>query len=305
MWPVARRPPGFLDQLTFGLYIYYVPATVLVFTNRRLLHFSVRRDGSWKKSLRSLRWGDLAEAKVQGWLNPKLRLKYQNGKVDNYWGLRRGDAKSIKLLLPVLLPASRGETSPAQAMSSLCPECSAPLSPGVYQCSRCSLIFKDEKTIVRRSLLIPGGGYFYTGHWFLGVGDFIAEAVLLFLVVGSVLLAFGFLAEPGEPQVTAGVAWFEVAFFGAILGVEKLITIHHCRRLIRDFIPHPVRRLTKLPLLPATLLSMPRFRRTLPRAVGSQWCSPPEASHPTPSPSPWSSLPIQSTRDFIQAMPCC
>ena len=236
---VARcpAPAGILEQFAFGWYIYYVTATVLVFTNRRLLHFPVRRDGSWKKSLRSLRWGDLSEAKVHGLFGPRLRLKYQDGKVETYWGLRRGDAKTIKVLLPVLLSVSLGETSPAQAMSSLCPECFAGLSPGAYQCSRCSLTFKDEKTMIRRSLLIPGGGYFYTGHWFLGVGDFVAEAILLFLVVISVLLAFGFLAEPGEPQVTAGVALFEVAFFGGILGVEKLFTIYHCRRFIRDFIP--------------------------------------------------------------------
>ena len=160
----CQAPAGILEQFAFGWYIYYVTATVLVFTNRRLLHFLVRRDGSWKKSLRSLRWGDLSEAKVHGLFGPRLRLKYQDGKVETYWGLRRGDAKTVKILLPVLLSASPGETSPAQAMSSLCPECFAGLSPGVYQCSRCGLTFKDEKTMVRRSLLIPGGGYFYTGH---------------------------------------------------------------------------------------------------------------------------------------------
>ena len=74
-----------------------------------------------------------------------------------------------------------------------------------------------------------------TGFWVSGTS--LLKLSCFFLVVISVLLAFGFLAEPGEPQVTAGVALFEVAFFGGILGVEKLFTIYHCRRFIRDFIP--------------------------------------------------------------------
>ncbi|MFQ5664314.1 MAG: tetratricopeptide repeat protein [Terriglobia bacterium] len=110
----------------------------LVFTNRRLLFFLVKRDGSWTRSLRSVRWGDLAEAKVK-WLGPTLRLKYLNGKKEPYEGLRQDDAKKIKVLLAVLLPASAGEATPAQAVASHCPDCLAALTPEVYQCSQCGL----------------------------------------------------------------------------------------------------------------------------------------------------------------------
>lgn len=236
----CQAPVGALEQFAFGWYIYYVTGTVLVFTNLRILHLLVRRDGSWKRSLRSVRWGDLAEARMKGWLSPQLWLKYRNGKQEKYWGLRRDDAGKIKGLVAVLLPGSLGGGSAAQAMVSLCPDCLGELTPLVYQCAKCSLTFKDETTMVRRSLFIPGGGYFYTGHWFLGVGDFIAEAYLLILALVYVLVGLGVMAEPlepGEEPVEAGAAWFIAGFLAVILVVEKLFTIHHCRRFVRNFIP--------------------------------------------------------------------
>ncbi len=236
----CQAPVGALEQFTFGWYIYYVTGTVLVFTNLRVLHFLVRRDLSWKRSLRSVRWGDLEQAQVKGWLSPQLYFKYRNGKQEKYWGLRRDDANKIKALVAVLLPGSLGASTPAQAMVSLCPDCLAELTPRVYQCHKCSLMFKDERTMVRRSLLIPGGGYFYTGQWFLGTGDFIVEAYLLVMTLVWVLVAFGVMAEPlepGEEAVGRGGAVFVAVFLAVILTLEKLLTIHHCRRFVRNFIP--------------------------------------------------------------------
>ena len=238
----AQAPAGWFEQLTLGWIIYYITGTTLVFTNRRLLHFLVKSNGAWKRSVRSLRWGDLSEAKVKGFLlSPTLQLHYRNGNKEFYWGLRRDDSKKIKVLLAAILPAATGEGSPAQAMISLCPSCRATLTVGTYQCSQCFLAFKDETTMVRRSLLIPGGGYFYTGNRFLGVMDFIVEGYLLLLVLILVLSAFGVfsdpLAEPGEDSLPPAGAFVTASIFAAVLAVEKWMTIHHCRRFIREFIP--------------------------------------------------------------------
>lgn len=225
----VQAPVNPWEQLTFGWYIYYVTGTVLVITNRRLLHFLVTRDGSWKKSLRAVRWGDVAEAKVKGWLSQTLQLKYGNGAKETYWNLRRDDAKKIKLLLSVLLPEAAGRTTPAGAMVSLCPTCLAALTPRVYQCAQCHLAFKDEGSLTRRALLIPGGGYFYTGHWFLAVADFIVEAYLLVVFLG---LLFMVLTENNDASL-----WLLLAFIGFLLALEKLLSIHHCRRFVREFMP--------------------------------------------------------------------
>ena len=235
----GQAPASAFEQITFGWYIYYVTATILVFTNRRLLVLQVKRDGSWKRIIRAVVWGDVEEAKAKGWLSRTLQIKYRNGKKETYWGLGWGDTKKIKVVLAALFSLGAGETSAAGAIVPLCPNCLAELTPQVYECHNCKLAFKDEKTMLRRSLLIPGGGYFYVGHWFLGIGDFIVEAYLLILVVVFVIAAASPTTGPLSGQATggSGEAWGFAIFMAVLLAVEKWLTIHHCRRFIREFIP--------------------------------------------------------------------
>ena len=237
----CQAPVSIFEQFAFGWYIYKVTGTVLVFTNRRLLDVRIKPKGlfsldfSWSQCLRSVRWGDLAEAKVSGWLSTALVLKYRTGKKESYWKLDRGDAKKMKVLLAALLPGAATESTAAQGMVSLCPTCIAVLTPCVYQCSQCGQLFKDEKTMVRRALLIPGGGYFYTGHTFLAVSDFMAEAYLLLLLL--IFLAALLLPSDNPQSGEAAGFWVGAGVVAALLAVEKWGTIHHCRRFIREFIP--------------------------------------------------------------------
>jgi len=237
---VARMqaPTSLLEQLTMGWYLYRVSAATLVFTNRRIIQMLVDGGGKWRGNLRAVAWGDVAEANVKGWLSPVLWLKYRNGKKEKYWRLKYADAKKIKVLAATLLPASSGESTAAQGMVALCPDCLAVLTARVYVCGSCGLVFKDERTLLKRSLLVPGGGYFYTGYTFLAVGDLIAEVWLMILVITSALAAYETWgkapAKPGAP--TGGGFLVTMLFFLALLAFEKLVTIHHGRRFIRQFI---------------------------------------------------------------------
>jgi len=236
----CQSPVSAFEQITLGWYIYYVTGVVVVLTNRRLLHFDVTRSGDWKRMLRAVSWGDLEEAKITGWLSKNLALKYRSGRKAKYWKLSRQDGKKIKVLVEAIYAGGR-ESSSAQTMTSLCPQCRAELTPRVYDCAKCGFAFKDEKTMVRRSWLIPGGGYLYTRHWFLGIGDFLVEAYLLILVLTTVLIGAGVIVdtprEPGDEPLAGAAAWAAAAILAAVLGVEKVLTVHHCRRFIRDFMP--------------------------------------------------------------------
>lgn len=237
----GQAPVSWFEQFTLGWYVYYVTRTALVFTNRRLLHFDVKRNDDWKRMLRAVNWGDIDEAKIKGLLSKNLDLQYRNGKKERYWRHSREDGNKIQLLLEAIFSAGARESTPAQAMASLCPACLAELIPRVYNCSKCGMAFKDEGTMIRRSLAIPGGGYFYTGHWFLGIGDFLVEAYLLVLVILFALFGVGVLvdtpSQPGEAPLTAEWAWIAAGIFGAILSLEKILTIHHCKRFVRAFLP--------------------------------------------------------------------
>ena len=50
----AQSPLTVLEQLTAGWWTRLLAASAIVITNKRLLFFPVKRDGSWKASVRSL-----------------------------------------------------------------------------------------------------------------------------------------------------------------------------------------------------------------------------------------------------------
>lgn len=237
----AQAPIGFFEQSGLGWYVYRVTVAALVFTNKRVLHLGLHANGKWKGQVKELAYGDLQAAKTGGLFSAVLYLTYRNGKKEKYWGIKRADAKKMKLMFDVLLPMSAAAPTGAAGMVSLCPDCWAQLQERVYLCPRCGLVFKDEKTMVKRSLLIPGGGYFYSGQNFLGVLDFMAEAWISLLLLFA---AFGAYAAWGQPAPApdnpdamdaTGYLIFAV-FLAVILTVEKLMTIHHCRRFIREYI---------------------------------------------------------------------
>src|SRR5437879_128802 len=259
----CQAPVGALEQLFVGWSIYQITATVLVFTNLRVIHLGVDSKGKWKRTLRSVRflrvihlgvdskgkwkrtlrsvrWGDIAEARIKGWGSKVLAHKYASGKKENYWRLRRRDAKKVKTLLEILIPASRGDMTAAQEMVALCPDCRARLTPEKYRCESCRLAFKDQKTLLRRTLLIPGGGYWYAGLWPLGLMSFFGEGVLTLLVITQILLATGIVTSEGKPgsaQSTSAGFWTAAAILALLLALEKALAYIHTRRVIRTFLP--------------------------------------------------------------------
>jgi len=236
----AQRLPGMFEQFFLGWYVAYLAPAVLVLTNRRLLHLSVKRNGSWNRGVRCARWGDMESAKLKAFLSPKLHIKYRDGKKEVYWRLRSDDGKRIRLLLDVLLPAAFDETSPTLSMTSLCPECRAVLTPGVYDCPGCGLKFKDEKTLLRRSLLIPGGGFFYTGHAFLGTLHFAVDLILLLQVVlwgGAAIGLWAIHEGRGQALAAREAALATAAILAVLLALHKGAITRITRNLVRGFIP--------------------------------------------------------------------
>jgi hypothetical protein len=236
----ATLLPGLFEQFFLGWYVAYLAPATLVLTNRRLLHLFVTRNGSWNRGVRSARWGDLESAKIKAVLSPKLHIKYRDGKKEVYWRVRSDDGKKIRLLLEVLLPTAGGETSPALSMTSFCPECRTALIPGVYECPHCRLKFKDEQTLLRRSLLIPGGGFFYTGHAFLGTLHFLLELFLLLELVvwgGASIGLWPLKPSPGQTHADREAALMAAVLFAILLALHKGAIARITRNLVRGFIP--------------------------------------------------------------------
>ena len=80
----CQAPVTPLEQFFLGVYAYSVSATTLVLTNLRIIHLGVTGRGKWRRILKSVRWGDLSDAKLKGWIGRVLDLKYANGEKDRY-----------------------------------------------------------------------------------------------------------------------------------------------------------------------------------------------------------------------------
>ncbi len=238
----VQVPLSTFEQLTMSWQAYGTTGATLVLTNLRMLHFGLSGSKKWTRVLKSVRWGDLADAKVKGWLIRVLALRYLNGKKEHYARLPMGSAKKVKDILAAVMPASRAEMSSAQGMASLCPDCRAVLTTGSYQCPQCGLAFKTEKTLLQRTLMMPGGGYFYSGMTLAGVFSWVGEGVFLLLAIWYAAMALHLVAAEQTENgrvMNSGDLWAVAGVFLVFVALHKLVEYRHALRRIRTFLPAP------------------------------------------------------------------
>jgi hypothetical protein len=226
----ARSPLSVVEQLTAAWWTVMLAASTIVITNKRLLFFPVKRDGSWRESVRALQWGDVEEVKPKGLLVRNVTFKSKNGTKTTYTNFRRDDARKIGAIATELLPAASGELTSDHGFVQLCPDCRNVLTQGQYSCSGCGLAFKNEKTMVSRSILLPGGGYFYTGHPLVAMIPAVVEGLLVLQIL--VLLFAGLASPKAMPNILSGLV-----LLGLVWAIETAVTILHCRRYVREYIP--------------------------------------------------------------------
>ena len=223
----ASSPMSWFEQMVTGWIIYYLKRCVLVVTNKRILHFPTRLNFKPKASVAQILHGDIAEAKVSGFLGRALTLKYRSGKKESFNYIQPAEFKKLKAILPTLPKGD--QPSEVSERHHLCPRCQARLLARKYSCPSCRLQFKDGERAIKLSILYPGGGYFYTRHPWLGIGDAITEGMLLIIVIAGLIEALSGEGEPG--------AWGSVFIFAAALVIEKAHTIYHAKHYVNEYIP--------------------------------------------------------------------
>lgn len=219
----ASSPMSFVEQMTTGWLIYYVKRCMLIFTNKRIFHFPTKYDFAPKHSLSQIRYGDIEDFKLSGFLSRVLKIEYKSGKKEKFYYIKSREFKKLKTLEPLFI---KTQPSPIMERHFLCPRCTAPLPQSVFSCPNCHLEFKNMKDAIRLSILFPGGGYFYTGHPVLGIMDAITEGILLILLVSNIVVALRRME-----------LWGSVLIVAIILSIEKLITIYHAKHYISEYIP--------------------------------------------------------------------
>ncbi|HET7842112.1 MAG TPA: hypothetical protein VFM21_10925 [Terriglobia bacterium] len=237
----AREKLSTLEQLFLGWHaVFASDSLLLVLTNRRLIQIRVKGNGNWNQGIRVARWGDIQEAKVKGLGGKMIFLTYKNGTKEAFWQIRGDDGKKVDLLVPTLLQAGTGESTSAQGAVSLCPMCMASLTPEVYECNKCHQVFKNKSAMSTRAWLIPGGAYFYTGHWFLGITGGLGEAILLIFALVWLAVAAGMpdpFADAQNPAATSAQAAIIAVIFLAFVALAKWVGLTHGRRSVARYMP--------------------------------------------------------------------
>ena len=223
----TASPMSWFEQLTTGWVIYLLKRCVLIFTNKRILHLPTTMNFKPKASAAQVVFGDLAEAKASGFMGRVLKLTYKTGKQESFNYVDSPEFKKLKALLPAL--PKEGQPSEVSERHHLCPRCQSRLLTGKFSCPSCHLQFKDGERAIGLSVLYPGGGYFYTGHPLLGLGDVVTEGILLILFLGALIdMLTGAKGSAG---------WGLVVTLGVALFIEKAQTIYHAKHYVSEYIP--------------------------------------------------------------------
>lgn len=219
----GASPFTFVEQLTTGWWIYHIKRCLLVLTDRRILHFPSNYRFKPRDSVAQIRFHDIESFKGKR----RVTFRYKNGVKEIFSQIRNGK-RLVQLLKGMVSDLST--VSKHGGRQHLCPRCVAPLAKDKFTCPRCRLEFKEPSVARLYSIFLPGGGYFYTRHPWLGLGDGFTELILIFF---TFVFLLEYLMSPGKDTTSL----YTGLFFGAILTVEKLITIYHAKHFIKEYIP--------------------------------------------------------------------
>ena len=220
----ACSPISIMEQLTTGAIVFYIKRSLLVFTNKRIIHIPTTVGYNFRHSVAQIQYNDIKNIKL-GW--GALKIQYANKKKERFVQIGRKERGKIKQFIRKL--NLNREASKYQQRYHICPSCMRSLKKGEFRCAACGLEFKSSGRAQLLSLVIPGGGYFYTGHWFLGIMDFIVEAALIFLAADTYL----------NPAVAVAIdsSANDGMLFLIILAIEKVMTIYHASHYVKEYIP--------------------------------------------------------------------
>ena len=219
-------PATFVEQLLTGALLQPLKQSLFAVTNRRILHVPTTWGLRHRWSIAQIVYADCRHICIR-WA--MLVVKYKSGRTERFRCIgRRGRKKARTLLKDAPL---KGWSSPTMERSHLCPRCTKPLIKDYYACPNCSLEFKKKFWATALSIIIPGGGYFYTRHPIIGLLEAVMETIVFILLVAA-SIAFS-LSSPSAPRSIVQA----IILCAIVLGFEKMVTALFSNKCVEDFIP--------------------------------------------------------------------
>lgn len=212
-----------LAQYATGFIFVYLKRSLFVFTNHRIFHVPATANYQFKDSIAQIYYDGCRSISMKG---GTLVVEYAKfGQMEKFKAIAFSERKKIKALLKAK-PISGTKTRLGERFH-LCPRCTHPLSTGKYVCESCQLKFKNKIIAYIIAILFPGGGYFYTRHYLIGLLNAIVEIFLLAYIAVTL--------QDVLNKVEDSMKY--LAVMGAVYLAVKTISVIHSTHFIEEFIP--------------------------------------------------------------------
>ena len=219
----GHSPPTFFEKMLIGWFFIYLKRSLLVFTNKRLFHVPTTPAYTYRNRLSEIPYGVCRSIQLKG---GALVVEYRGaGIFERFVSIAGKERKKIAALIKSLRFGG-GDSTTAHRIP-LCPRCSERLAAKVQPCSRCGLKFKHRVIAALSAVLLPGGGYFYTRQYFLGV--------MVAILEGAVLANLYIAVQKFLAGNHTGLYWMISLF--AFIAVEKITVAIHAWVLAQEHIP--------------------------------------------------------------------
>ena len=216
-------PIASLAQYVTGFFFVYLKRSLFVFTNHRIFHVPTTPNYKFKQSLSQIYYAGCQSIELKG---GTLTVQYAKfGKMEKFKAIALSERKKIRALLK-RKPVSGTQNTVGERLH-LCPQCTRLLTAAKYVCESCGLKFKNKILAYILAILFPGGGYFYTGNYLIGLLNAIVEIFLLAYI--AVIL------QDVHNKVEGNMG--KMLVLGAIFVAVKVISVIHSTHFINEFIP--------------------------------------------------------------------
>jgi hypothetical protein len=211
-----------MEQLVAGPAFLYFNRAIFVFTNKRIFHIPTYFNRSYRQCLSQILYSDCRDISIKG---RSLVIQYKNGDEEVFPYIGSKEKKKIIALSRSVLPG--GEKELKYQRQYLCPRCTRMLPQEAGTCPGCTLRFKNRQRAILRSILLPGGGYFYSRFRLAGAVVGLTEILIFdWLIFSLRLLSQG---------IGNGLPMVSLSFI--LLVIVKVLTAFHGNVIVRQPIP--------------------------------------------------------------------
>lgn len=170
---------SFWESYFMGAVAPLMNRRAIALTDRRIILLQIDWRDRPRELISQIRYGAIDRIKRTIIGNTLFRLK--DGAKRVFTGVPKVDRKFLQNLSALV--GEHVNTSRGGGMEELCPHCHAVVNGRPRQCAACGGGFKSTRNAVLLSLLFPGFGDMYLGHWKFAVFEILFAAIVWTVVL--------------------------------------------------------------------------------------------------------------------------